>query len=995
MIIPKLDGRTTSDILALIGRKSGSYTPEWNFDPERPDGGAALAMLFSEMFCGTIDRLDRFPDKCSLEFLNLLGVNAKPVSPAVGVAAAKLAEGADQRVYIKKGTQLFTDQGEERIIFETSEGFFAVPAQLTDIFMTDPSEDIISRVRIPEELPAKLFRPAPADNIECHRFTISNDSVLCLDGRAEISVRLGGVSGLRDVSYPDMLSGPNAAWSISGENGSIPLEAVSGGDCVILTKPEGRTVRVSDSGMPDGESGTYRVTCEIRRSEKTEPLAADIVMLSCRSLDEPETLRGRVPDRVFSNDTELPRSECGYVFGREPNSYDSLYIASDEVFSKAGALVTLDISVGTVVVQNGDIQSEPQFDQKLVVEKGDLRVNTPDDVYISDLIWEYWNGMGWARLEVAGDINAFSCSGADGKKRMTFRCPADIEPSVQNACSGLWIRARIREVHNRFSMNARWLLPLVKSVELRFDYGADYVPAEVVTTLNSCRESSYEMNGTRTRMELFSAMPDRRNTVYMRFDKPPAGLPVNLYLGFDGGTDRELSLKFSCFAGSQNGGWRELRVTDGTRGFNISGIISLYAPDDLAETELFGVSGCWLRVEEPFGADTGRPVPQLDSAAMNAVGIVQKVSVSGERRTASAGCKGQRLTLSNAPVIDCAVWVNELGETPLTELQELLRTSPEDVRVVNGGDGIPAEWWVKWRITDDLSGCGADSRCYELDSAAGTLTFGDGVNGMIPAYSNDADVSVDYSWGGGSRGDLPAGALDGLITGIPFVESMTNILPTCGGSDSQSLEVIRKAGAQRIRHGGRAVTARDHESLITEEFAEAGEVRCFPGRNSGGMQESGCVTVVVKPSDMGTAAYANDLCRRIKAFLTERGCCEPISGGRLAVIPAKVLTISAEISVVIKDIAAAAQTERDIAAAVTALTDQKSAKIGEVPCEADIYAALRSVKNIAYVTRALVTGEYTDEGKACTIPLDRAPKYRYFLPATGKHTVRIDGAAGL
>jgi len=29
------------------------------------------------------------------------------------------------------------------------------------------------------------------------------------------------------------------------------------------------------------------------------------------------------------------------------------------------------------------------------------------------------------------------------------------------------------------------------------------------------------------------------------------------------------------------------------------------------------------------------------------------------------------------------------------------------------------------------------------------------------------------------------------------------------------------------------------------------------------------------------------------------------------------------------------------------------------------------------------------------IPLDRAPEYKYFLPETGVHTVRIDGAAGI
>lgn len=662
-------------------------------------------------------------------------------------------------------------------MFETSEGFFAVPAKLTDIFMTAPAEDVITRIEIPGELPVKLFRPQAERNLERHCFTLSNGAVLRLDGAAEIMVKLGGTSGLRDVSYQEALSSENVRWSIPGENGVIPLEARPGADCVILSKPEGKAVPADENGVRDDENGRFRIMCEMTRSEKAEFLAADIAYLSCRGNDDSETLRGRLPDRLYSNDTELPQIECGYVFGREPSAYDSLYIACDEAFSKAGAQITVDISVGTVVVQNGDVQSEPQFDQKLVVDKGDLRVNTPDDVYISGIVWEYWNGTGWARLEVSGDVNPFSCAGSDGRRRLSFTCPEDFQPSVQNAYSGLWLRARIREVHNRFSMNARWLLPLVKSIELRFDYGAGYVPAETVTTLNSCRRNSYEMSGTRTRMELFSTMPDSGNTVYMRFDKAPAGLPVNLYMDFEGETDVPQALKFSYYSGVQNGGWRELRAVDRTGGFCAGGIISLYAPDDFARAEFFGVEGYWIRAEEPFGAERSRPVPPLTLAEMNAVRITQKTTVTGERRTARAGAKYQSITLSHSPVIECAVWVNELGETPVSELQELLRDSPSDVRVVNGDDGLPAEWWVRWRLTENLGECAGDVRCFELDSSAGKLTFGDGACGRIPAYTSDAEMIVDYSWGGGTAGNLPAGALDGLITGIPFIESMTNILP--------------------------------------------------------------------------------------------------------------------------------------------------------------------------------------------------------------------------
>ena len=995
MNTPKLDGRTAADILALIGRKSGSYTPEWRFDPENPDGGTALATLFAEMFSGTVDRLDRFPDKCSLEFLNLMGVGAKPVSPAVGTAAARIAEGADERVYIKKGTQLFTDQGENRIVFETTGGFFAVPAKLTDIFMTSPQEDVITRTRLPEELPVRLFRPAAERNLERHCFTLACESVLRLEGAAEISVRLGGVSGLRDIAYQDMLCGENVRWTMPGESGTILLEAAPGNGCVTLTKPEGRAVPTDENGVRDDENGRFRIFCEMKRGNGMPALAADIIELSCCSSDDPELLCGRVPERVFSNDTELPQTECGYVFGREPNAYDALYIASGEVFSKAGAQVTMDISVGTVVAQNGDIQSEPQFDQKLVVDKGDLRVNTPDDVYISDIVWEYWNGVGWARLEVSGDVNPFSCSGADGRRRVSFTCPADFAPSVQNAYSGLWLRARIREVHNRFSMNARWLLPLVRSVGLRFDYGAAAVPADVVTTLNSCRSARYEMSGTRTRMELFSTMPDSARTVYFRFDKPPAGLPVNLYLGFDGETDDELPLKFFCYSGGQSGAWHELRSADCTRGFSSGGVISLYAPDDFVQMELFGVEGYWIKAEEPFGADGSGPVPVLAQVEMNAAGIVQQTTVSGERRTARAGVRDQRIVLSNRPVTSCEVWVNELGETPVSELQELFRSEPSRVRVIDGSDGLPAEWWVKWSAVENLAECGADDRCFELDSSAGTIAFGDGVSGRIPAYSGDAEVSVDYSWGGGTAGNLPAGALDGLMTGIPFIESMTNITPTCGGSEPQKLEVLRKTGAQRIRHGGRAVTAQDHENLILEEFSEVAEVRCFPGMNRRGERESGCVTLVVKPASMGTFSYAADLCRRINAYLSGRSCFGPASGGRLAVVPAKLLKISAEISVVINDIGLAAQTEREVSETLRRLTDQNTAQIGVIPCEIDVYAALKRIGNVAYATRVLLTGEYSENGTLRAVPLDRPPEYGYFLPTQGGCTVRIDGAAGI
>lgn len=989
MNYPKLDGRTVDDILELFGEKSKFYTPEWRFDKNNPDGGAALAILFAEMFCGTVDRLDRFPEKCSIEFLNLLGASSKPVSPAVGVAAATLAEGARERVYIKKGTQLFTDAEDGRIVFETAQGYFAVPAALTEIFMTDPLTDIITRTEVSPSMSIKPFFPQEKDNIQKHIFSVCENSALRLDGAAEITLKFGGVYGMKDAECAQLLCGKGARWTMPSNDGEIELSARADNGTVILSKPAGAAICVSDSA-----DGRYMLNCELHRTENSAPIAADEILISTRSVDEGESLRGRIPEKLFLNDDELSNSEDFYAFGKEPNAYDALYIQSDEVFSKAGAAVSVEFFVSTVAIQDGEQQLEPDFEQKLLVDKSDLKIQQPDDIFISDVVWEYWNPLGWARLNVSGDVDLFSCSGRDKRHRISFVCPQDMAQSVHGSSFGFWIRARVRDVKNRFVSGGRWLLPLVKAVDLRFDYGADMLRAQAVLVDNCCRKTEYIPSLAKTRMELFSLMSDASRTMYLRFDNPPCGLPTNLYFGFDSESGAERKCTFSYSTDSRLGGWSELKVNDRTHGLCGSGIISMYAADDFSQKELFGESGYWVRISEPVGLHSGF-APSLLRAQLNAVDIVQQTSVEDERGTALAGRKNQTIKLLYSPVINCTVWINELGETPISELKELARADSTCSRIVSDADGIPTEWWVRWERTENLAACDGDSRCYELDSALGTITFGDGVNGRIASYYSNAEISIDYSWGGGCAGNLPAQGLDGLITGIPFVEDMTNILPTCGGSDAQSVERVRKIGAGRLRHGGRAVTAQDYESLIAEEFSEVGDVKCFSGKNRKGGQENGCVTVVVKPVSDGTDFYEAALCRRIDAFLRERGCCEAVFSGRMAVIPARKLKISAEVTVVIKDIENAAQTETEIISAVGKLVDKFAARIGTVPQENDIYAALNEVRGIAYTTKVLLTGEYTVNGDAMAIPLDKMPNYPYFLAVNGKHTVRLDAASGV
>ena len=1007
MMNPKLDPRTVKDILARIRQKSEFYTPEWRYDPENPDAGGALAQIFAEMFFETIDRYNRFPDKCYLEFLNMQGVCAKSVSPAVGMAAAQLVDGAAGGVLIPKDTQLFTDLSDSegndrRVVFETSHPFVATPAKPEALYMTDPVRDIITCTEISDAnaFPLKMFSPKQEDNLERHRFCLSHDAILKLKHRGEIRVKsLRSGMSFRISEDVARLIDPNfAQWSCTDGVTTHALKAERDGDIIVLTKEEVYPIVTTDEdGVTMEEDGHLWLFCDMKAAPEAEQILADSLMLSVRSVGDEKPGGGNLPEHLFANDTELDQRTCGYCFGREPSVYDSLYICCDEAFSKRGAEIALEFAVSPIIIQDNEVSEgeDIDFNSKLVIDKNDAQMLPYDDIYISEIVWEYWNGFGWARLEVFGDLNPFSCMEQGEWKHIRFTCPEDMLPSVQNAYEGYWLRARIRRMENRFSTRARWLVPLLKHVGIRFDYGEVFLPAELVCTNNHCTKRMYRPLGTKMEMELFSLMPEQHHAVYLRFDQMPNGYPVNLYFDLIGSTSEERVIVFEYLCGDLSGrtNWCEIKTIDRTRGFENSGIVSLYLPGDFLQAELFGESGFWIRAVNRtmrFHPDC-EIFPKLAGIVQNAVEIVQKQSVKAEMHEVVAGKSHQRISLTNRPIIDCAVWVNELPETPLTKLREIAQQERTRVRQVTDSTGALTEFWVRWEARTSLADCAEEDRCCRLDATEGVISFGDGIQGRIPAYHTNLQVSVDYSFGGGAAGNLPAGKLDGLIVSIPYVDQMTNIVATCGGSDEQSIETVRKIGTKRLKHYGRAVTAEDFESLVLEEFNEVTEVRCFTNRDRHSQSRGGYVTVVIVPHDLRNVSYTASLCRRVEEFLMERAGCELVIGKRLCVIPAVPMRVNAEVSVQLDDYDHAAQIELDIISTVSNLLcgRKNTDRIGILPRVGDVIAALKKLEHISYINRVLLVGEYTLDNELITVALDGEIDYRYFVVTDGTHTVKI------
>ena len=153
-----------------------------------------------------------------------------------------------------------------------------------------------------------------------------------------------------------------------------------------------------------------------------------------------------------------------------------------------------------------------------------------------------------------------------------------------------------------------------------------------------------------------------------------------------------------------------------------------------------------------------------------------------------------------------------------------------------------------WAAIDELGSAGPLEDVYRLDPEAGTVRFGDGVQGRVPtagsriiagAPRSDDLLGGSLRVGGGLRGNLPAGSLTRLdrhrdrlthqfIAPTPAIE-VWQPLPLAGGADAETLDAAQRRIPAQVRHRDRAITAEDHRALAREAPAvDLGRVEVLP-----------------------------------------------------------------------------------------------------------------------------------------------------------------------
>jgi predicted phage baseplate assembly protein len=197
-------------------------------------------------------------------------------------------------------------------------------------------------------------------------------------------------------------------------------------------------------------------------------------------------------------------------------------------------------------------------------------------------------------------------------------------------------------------------------------------------------------------------------------------------------------------------------------------------------------------------------VPRVEDVLPNTVAATNAVTVLEELLGASDETPNQRFTLAKTPVV------------PGTLTLEVRESLEEDFR--------------PWTAVSDLALSTRDDRHYSVDLGTGVVTFGDGRHGRIPPMLTDRRNAAEgrgdapianvrarrYRWGGGSAGNVGAGAIASLQTAVPFIESVTNRRPATGGQDAETFEAASARAPLEIRTRSRAVTAADFEFLARQ-----------------------------------------------------------------------------------------------------------------------------------------------------------------------------------
>ncbi|MGB8217830.1 MAG: putative baseplate assembly protein [Candidatus Methanoperedens sp.] len=438
---PKIDSRDQQMLYEQVRDLALYYCPEWKDAAaiESDKYADALMRIFSRMMEIIIQRLNKVPDKNFLTFLDMVGASLYPPGVARAPLTFTMAKGDIKYQMIPSGTQVATAQTAEKeaVVFETVKDLAVIIPKLAGAVSLSPEDDKWT------DHTDSLFNNANGDvqlfngqELVPHRLYLGHDELFGFKEETAISLDIEIPESANLPKYPQEWE---VKWYYFDENSNPKLlpvdEKTIDADANLLGKGKKKITFKPVSGISKKTLTGFEKETGRQKNWTSNWIYAELKTPIPEKLTEITSIKAGLsiapasaadPDLAFFNNVAIDFTKDFYVFGERPKFNDTFYIGSNEVFSKAGAAITIGITLSDGV-----------------------DMPAPETV---TLAWEFWDGKSWGIIGKTGKegIKESHYNFSDSTKAftlkgdVTFTCP-EIEKKEINGQENYWIRVRIIE----------------------------------------------------------------------------------------------------------------------------------------------------------------------------------------------------------------------------------------------------------------------------------------------------------------------------------------------------------------------------------------------------------------------------------------------------------------------------------------------------------------------------------------------------------------------
>lgn len=987
-----VDGRTINDIEKQIAELAKSYTPEWNFDVNQPDIGSVLALLFAGQLQGNITRFNQILEQYHTEFVNLLDISLRPPHPASAVVLMELIADTVSDVYIKKGTRLLANQGDIVIPFETTVPVALSNSKLVSSFMTSGEEgkvlalvgEFTSKDYLGEEVvqgtAQKEFSPFALFDFSksgmerqamvfyhSRIFDVENEPIFC---------RFEG-----DESFFEKVNAGEIRFLYYTKDGFVPVEhwKCVGNEIILIKNCENQKV------IRNGKAYSV-VAIEAVEPQKSNQIFESVSFSSAGGICNAEFIGNGSTDYDVTNFN---------VFGDTLSLYSECYVGMNQYFAQSGARITINFQTNYKEHYVGySVEEEEKPDLRIVKKKARFKTeNRIAYAHAEDISIEYFNGLGWKRLECDQEYRSLFLEGVAGKCELTFWCPQDWEPVQVGGYYGRMLRLQLHRSDNCYLQPCIHRYPVITQLTCAYTYENRYEHPEYARVLFGTTEKDITDKINENKSFLgFEQSNYNETALYLGFDKVFENGPISLWWRLLA-QERNMPGKVHVFYSTASG-FKEMKIVDYTYNLTQTGTMMFLPPADMGMMQLEGKRLCWLKITKDGCEDTGLHTV-VEDIRLNAVEVNNIITYDAEEFYLDEVKAGMSFPLRSGGILDAEVWVNERYELTDDMMLKMQEEYPDTVKSTLNYRGEIAEFYVKWEERDSFNSSGPKDRHYVLDRMNNRIIFGDGVHVKIPQCTAGVGFTVAVRCCDGAAGNVDMGMINSSENHLMYVDTIYNPLPAYGGSNIETLEQALARGADLISAGGRFVTEQDYINEIKNYSDNISKSVLISGVDKEGNKKEQMLYVVLLMKDFknGAASFFQ-MQTELKQHLLEN-CELTIRPADLSIVEPIFVELNVDVWAQIINMEDSFETQnllRDtLDTYLNPISDgiHKGWKIGVVPRKSQILMRLNSLKSEARIQHIVITARYEDSRGAHMVDLDDLKVNPFMVVCSGTHKIHM------